>query len=37
VVPVWDREAEVRVPLEGVLRTVEISKDDGTLAEITRR
>ena len=36
VVPIWDREAEMRVPLQGVLRTVEISKDDGTLAEIGR-
>jgi hypothetical protein len=36
VVPVWDRVVESRVPLQGTLRTVEISKDDGTLAEITR-
>ena len=36
VVPVTDRTAEVRVPLAGVLRSVEVSKDDGTLAEIEK-
>ncbi|MQA29768.1 MAG: hypothetical protein GEU82_08010 [Luteitalea sp.] len=36
VVPVWDRVAELRVPLQGVLRAADISDDDGTLAEITR-
>jgi hypothetical protein len=34
VVPVTDRTVEVRVPLEGALRGLEISDDDGTLAEI---
>jgi hypothetical protein len=36
VVPMWDQVAETRVPLKGTLRTVEISKDDGTLAEVSR-
>ena len=36
VVPVWDRTTETRVPLQGVLRAADISKDDGTLAEISR-
>ena len=36
VVPVTDRVAEVRVPLAGVLRGVDVNKDDGTLAEIVR-
>jgi hypothetical protein len=36
VVPVTDRTVEVRVPLAGVLRSVEVSKDDGTLAEIEK-
>ena len=36
VVPVTDRIAEVRVPLAGVLRSVEVSKDDGTLAEVEK-
>jgi Peptidase family M1 domain len=34
VVPVTERTVEVRVPLEGTLRDVEISEDDGTLAEV---
>jgi hypothetical protein len=36
VVPVTDRVVEFRVPLAGPLRTIDISKDDGTVAEITR-
>jgi hypothetical protein len=36
VVPVWDRVTEMRVPLQGALRAADISRDDGTLAEITR-
>ena len=35
VVPVIDRIVEVRVPLTGTLRGVEVSKDD-TLAEIVK-
>jgi peptidase M1-like protein len=34
VVPVTEQTVDVRVPLAGVLRSVEVSKDDGTLAEI---
>jgi hypothetical protein len=37
VVPIWDRDTEMRVALEGTLRSIDISKDDGTLAEITRQ
>ena len=33
VVPVTERVVDLRVPLEGTLRTAEISRDDGTLAE----
>jgi hypothetical protein len=36
VVPVTDRSVDHRVPLEGVLRGIEVSKDDGTLAEIVK-
>ena len=36
MMPVTDREAEMRVPLAGTLRGVDISKEDGTLAEIVR-
>jgi aminopeptidase N len=36
-VPVTERSVEVRVPLEGPLRGVDIVTDDGTLAEIVRR
>jgi aminopeptidase N len=36
VVPIWDRVVEARLPLRGALRSVDISKDDGTLAEIGR-
>jgi hypothetical protein len=36
VVAVTDRSAEQRVPLAGVLRGIEMSKDDGTLAEVVR-
>jgi hypothetical protein len=31
-----ERSVDQRVPLEGVLRSVEISKDDGTMAEIVK-
>jgi hypothetical protein len=36
VVPVTDRVVDFRVPLTGPLRTIDVSKDDGTLAEIAR-
>jgi predicted metalloprotease with PDZ domain len=35
-VPVTDRVVEVRVPLEGALRGVDASHDDGTLVEIVK-
>jgi aminopeptidase N len=34
VVPVTDKVVELRVPLEGTLKTVDVSRDDGTLAEV---
>jgi aminopeptidase N len=36
IVPVWERVSEMRFRLQGALRAAEISRDDGTLAEITR-
>jgi len=36
LVKVTDQIAEQRVPLSGVLRGIEISKDDGTMAEIVK-
>jgi Peptidase family M1 domain len=36
LVAVTDRIAEQRVPLAGVLRGIDISKDDGTMAEIVK-
>ena len=36
VVLVTERVVDLRVPLEGTLRSAGISRDDGTLAEITR-
>jgi hypothetical protein len=33
---VTERETDLRVPLAGTLRGADISKDDGTLAEIIR-
>jgi hypothetical protein len=33
-VPLFDRTAEMRVPLDGILRNASIATDDGTLAEI---
>jgi len=36
VVPIPERVVDKRLPLEGTLRGVEISKDDGTLAEINK-
>jgi len=36
IVAVTDRIVEKRVPLAGVLRGIDISKDDGTMAEIIR-
>jgi hypothetical protein len=36
VVPVTDRSVDMRVPLDGMLRSAEISKDDGTLAEVVK-
>lgn len=37
IVPVTDKTLEWRVPLESPLRRVEVSRDDGTLAEIRTR
>ena len=37
VVPVTEASFETRVPIMGVLRSVEISKDDGTLAEVIKK
>jgi hypothetical protein len=36
VVPVTDKVVEFRVPLSGPLRTIDVNKDDGTVAEIAR-
>jgi hypothetical protein len=36
VVPVTERTVEKRVALHGTLRSVDVSKDDGTLAEVTK-
>jgi hypothetical protein len=36
IVPVTDRVVEHRTPLDGVLRGVEVSKDDGTMADIVK-
>ena len=36
VMAVSERITDLRVPLAGSLRGVEVSKNDGTLAEITR-
>jgi len=36
LVPVTDRIVEQRVPLAGVLRGIDVSKDDGTMAEIVK-
>jgi aminopeptidase N len=36
IVPVTDRAIDMRVALVGTLRGVDISKDDGTMANITR-
>jgi hypothetical protein len=36
VMPITDRTAELRVPLTGTLRNVEVSRDDGSLAEIVK-
>jgi Peptidase family M1 domain len=36
VVPITERVVDKRLPLEGTLRSVEINKDDGTLAEINK-
>ena len=36
LIPLTEAVAEVRVPLAGVLRGADISKDDGSLAEIVR-
>jgi hypothetical protein len=36
VVPVTERTVEKRVALNGRLRSVDVSKDDGTLAEVTK-
>ncbi len=35
-VAVTDRTVEKRVPLAGVLRGIDVSKDDGTMAEIVK-
>jgi aminopeptidase N len=34
--PIRERETDLRIPLTGTLRGVDVSKDDGTLAEIVR-
>jgi hypothetical protein len=34
--PVTERVVDMPVPLTGTLRSVEISKDDGTLADIVK-
>jgi len=36
-VPVTERTVEMRVPLDGTLRGVDVSKDDGTLANVIKR
>jgi aminopeptidase N len=36
VIPVTERLVDHRVPLDGVLRGVDFSKDDGTLAEVVK-
>jgi len=36
VVAVTDRVVDQRTPLEGVLRGVDVSKEDGTMAEIVK-
>jgi hypothetical protein len=36
LVPVTDRTVDHRTPLEGVLRGIDISKEDGTMAEIVK-
>ena len=36
LIPVTEQAVERRVPLGGVLRGVEISKDDGMVAEIVK-
>jgi hypothetical protein len=36
LVPVTERTVEHRVPLEGVLRGIDVSKEDGTMAEIVK-
>jgi hypothetical protein len=36
IIPVAGRTTEIRVPLAGALRRVDISKDDGTLADVQR-
>lgn len=36
LIPINDRRVDARVPLEGPLRSVDISRDDGTLAEVSK-
>ncbi len=36
LIPVTDATVEKRVPLTGVLRSIDVSKDDGTMAEIVK-
>jgi hypothetical protein len=36
IVAVTDRVVEKRVPLAGALRGIDVSKDDGTMAEVVR-
>jgi len=36
LVPVTERTVEHRVPLEGVLRGIDVSREDGTMAEIVK-
>jgi hypothetical protein len=35
-IPVTDRQVDARIPLAGTLRSIDVDKDSGTLAEILR-
>jgi hypothetical protein len=37
LVPITDRVVDQRVVLEGTLRSVEVSKDDGSLVDMDRK
>ena len=36
VIPLAERTTEMRVPLAGTLRGIDLSKDDGTLADVVK-